>query len=134
MGCADMVFMVSERTLTEEAAVAVFALLISELEHGRITALAPLGSGADYWAEVDGGATAILTEVSGIRRDDGWECAVRLAEKRAQVLRAETTRVGFVSVTAFSRGTNSAVHSYLHFVKKKRKDVRKNRGRNRRRK
>jgi hypothetical protein len=123
-----MVDTVPEKQLTENAAVAVFALLISELEQGRIRSLAPLGSGADYWAEIEGGSTPILAEVSGIRRDEGEQCTTRLAVKTAQVLSRENTRVGFVSVTAFSRGANSAVHSYLHFVKKKRQDARKKPG------
>jgi hypothetical protein len=133
-GCADMVYTVPEKQLTENAAVAVFALLISELEQGRIRSLAPLGSGADYWAEIEGGSTLIFAEVSGIRRDAGGQCTTRLEEKTAQVLSRENTRVGFVSVTAFSHGDNSAVRSYLHFVKKERREVRRNRRRKRRKK
>ena len=110
---------------TENAAVAAFALLISQLEQGRIHNLAPLGSGADYWVEIEGGNSLILAEVSGIRRDQGGQCATRLAEKTAQVFSREDTRVGFVSVTGFACGTHSEVNSYLHFVKKKRKGVRK---------
>jgi len=120
-----MVVTVPEKQLTENAAVAVFALLISELQGGRILGLAPLGSGADYWVEIQGESVPILAEVSGIRRDDGGELTARLAIKTAQVLSRETTRVGYVSVSAFSCGPASTVHSHLHFVKKRGRGGRK---------
>jgi hypothetical protein len=108
---------VNSQTLTEQAGGGVAALLVSDLEQGRLHMVLPIGSGGDYLVRVSGEDSFIQLEVSGLREDrTGSAASARLREKTAQVL--THARVGFVSVTTFSHGNRASVHSYHHFVRR----------------
>lgn len=116
--CQQLPFTKNEHTITEEAAIGILALLISDLEEGTLQTVLPIGSGGDYLIQVPEPSVPIQVEVSGIREDKtGSSSRSRLSEKTEQVLRK--SRIGFVSVTTFAHEVEKVVHSYLHFVRKR---------------
>lgn len=117
-GCAEMPDLVPATEITATAAVGIFALLISDLEQGQVCTLAPLGSGADYWVDIEGVNQPILAEVSGIRSGNQTAFAKRVAEKTDQLFTKDDTRVGFVSVTNFLT-TDTTVHSCLTYANRR---------------
>lgn len=97
-------------------------MLINELEGGVIQNVLPIGSGGDYLVRVSGEASFIPLEMSGLQVDATGSGSVSLlGAKTDQVLR--NARVGFVSVTTFSHGPHAIVHSYLHFVRRGRRNI-----------
>jgi hypothetical protein len=107
----------NERRITEDAAIAVMALLIDELEGMTVEAVLQIGSGPDYFLRLKGKRSHLPVEVSGIREDaSGGKSSSRLGEKRQQVLKKNAA--GFVSVTTFSHLQTKSLHSYLHYVMK----------------
>ena len=99
--CPQLLVTVNDRTLTEQAAVGVMALLVHELEGAELQSVLQIGSGGDYLVRVPGANSYIQVEVSGIRLDAGGNLSTtRLRQKSAQVL--THTRVGFASVTTYS--------------------------------
>jgi hypothetical protein len=106
--------------LTEDAAIALAALLIHDLENGTIETVLQIGSGGDYLVQVPQESSPIQIEISGVIEDEsGRDSRSRLSQKSEQVL--TRARVGFVSVTTFSLSPQKIVHSYLHFTKARRK-------------
>jgi len=111
--CVRLSITFNERRITEDAALAIMALLIHELEGLTVERVLPIGSGGDYLLSMRRWGKPTQVEVSGIREDlSGRRSRSRLAEKREQV------PAGFASVTTFSRQGASGVHSYLHYVEK----------------
>lgn len=109
---------VPPQDITEQAAIAVMALLIQEFAKGEILQVLAIGSGGDYLVEVGGLKKPIQAESSGILTDSsGSRSRTRLNEKKVQVL--THCRAGFAAVTTFSHPTGDIVHSYLHYVRKK---------------
>ncbi len=118
--CIQLPITVNAHTLTEQAAIAVMALLISDLEGGVVQSVFQIGSGADYLILPRRSSNPIQVEVSGIRYDaSGNASRARLAQKSAQVL--TNSEVGYASVTTFSHSASVIVHSYLHYVRRQRK-------------
>jgi hypothetical protein len=102
------------QVVTEEAAIGVMALLISNLEAAEILRVLQIGSGGDYLLEIQG-AGQLQAESSGIHVDLlGYDSKARLAKKRNQVLTKSTA--GFAAITAFSHTATQEVHAYLHYV------------------
>ncbi len=100
--------------ITEEAAIGVMALLISNLETAEILRVLQIGSGGDYLLEIQG-VGQLQAESSGVHIDPhGYLSNARLVQKRNQVLTKSS--VGFAAVTAFSHTATLEVHSYLHYV------------------
>ena len=116
--CPQLLLTVNDRTLTEQSAVGVMALLVHELEGAEIQTVLKIGSGGDYFVQVKGVNSFIQLEVSGIKMDLGGNLSpTRLQQKSAQVL--THARVGFASVTTFSHLAGVA-HTWLHYVKRPR--------------
>jgi hypothetical protein len=119
--------------ITEDAAIAVMALLIHELEGVTVEEVYPIGSGPDYLVTLKGKGGDLSVEVSGIRVDGtGSESSSRLTKKRNQLLAKKTA--GFVSITTFQRLKAGILHSYLNYVVKSsagKKRGRKGRGKGR---
>ena len=110
---------INEQELTEKAAIGVMAVLISDLEGGQLETVLPIGSGGDYHVVVRRLHKPAQVECSGIREDgDGADSRNRLNKRWGQVLTKD--KRGFVSVTTFSYPPGAVVHSYLHFVAKRR--------------
>jgi len=104
--------------LTEFAAIAIMALLVSNLERMVLNEVLQIGSGGDYYGMID--LIRFECEVSGIRDAAFPSVAMaRLREKTEQLL-AHPIESGFVSVTTFAHPTTPPngiiVHSFLHFV------------------
>lgn len=109
---------VPPQDITEQAAIAVMALLIHDLAQGEILRVLQIGSGGDYLVRVGGLKRPIQAESSGIRSDSsGSQSLSRLNQKKAQVL--THSRAGFAAVTTFSHPHGGTAHSYLHYVCKK---------------
>ncbi len=103
--------------ITEDAAIAIMALLIHELEEVTVAEVLPIGSGTDYLVTLKGEGSQLSVEVSGIRVDaTGSEASSRLQKKYGQLLAKQAA--GFVSVTTFQRLKAGILHSYLHYVAK----------------
>jgi hypothetical protein len=108
---------IPERRITEDAAIAVMALLIHELESVTVERVLDEGNGGDFLLSMKKGGEAVQIEVSGLREDaDGGRSSSRLGEKLQQVL--TKCDAGFASVTTFKRLKAGVVHSYLHFTDK----------------
>lgn len=113
--CEHLPYAFNEQRITEDAAIAVMALLIHELESVTLEKVVDIGSGADYTLSLKKWGRSAQVEVSGIREDgSGSRSGARLSEKCDQLLRQ--CPLGFVSVTTFRRLKAGVVHSYLHFV------------------
>jgi hypothetical protein len=128
--CARLAVTFNAGRITEDAALAVMALLIHELEGLTVDVVLPIGSGADYILSMRKGEQNAHVEVSGIREDEsGRRSTVRLAEKCEQML--AKCPAGFASVTTFKHRKVGIVHSYLHYVEssKKKRKSNKRRGR-----
>lgn len=111
---------INDRNLTEQAAIGVLALLINDLEKAVLQTVLQIGSGGDYLVRLAEPSNPIQVEVSGVRDDPTREkSSERLRVKSNQVL--ANSRVGYVSVTAFSYSNTATVHSFLRYVKKRRK-------------
>ena len=118
--CVQLPLTVNDRTLTEQAAIAVLALLIHDLEGGVLQSVLPIGSGGDYLVRLRGDNSFLQVEVSGVKADaDGSLSGPRLREKSQQVLTHR--RVGYASVTTFAYRPEAVVHSYHHYVKRKKR-------------
>ncbi|WP_143393694.1 hypothetical protein [Fimbriiglobus ruber] len=105
----------NERTITEEAAIGVMALLLKDLENATITRVVQIGGGGDYHLTLQGGGQT-QAESSGVHTDPlGYLSSARLVRKAAQVL--QNSPDGFACVVAFSHTASSEVHCYLHFVR-----------------
>jgi hypothetical protein len=129
--CVRLAITFPERPITEDAALAVMALLIHELEGLTVNVVLPIGSGADYALSMRKGKHNAHVEVSGIREDEsGRRSKRRLAEKCEQML--VKCPAGFASVTTFKHLQDGVVHSYLHYVeapqKKRKSNKRRGRG------
>jgi hypothetical protein len=126
--CERLSITFNERRITEDAALAVMALLIHELEALSVERVLQIGSGGDYVLSMRRRGQAAQVEVSGIREDSsGRRSRSRLAEKREQVL--AKCPAGFASVTTFSHPGAGGVHSYLHYVERQRgRKTRKGKG------
>jgi len=122
--CSQYRITLNDHDLTEQAAIAVMALLIHDLEGGVLQRVLPIGSGGDYLVVTRGAKKADQVEVSGIRDDaTGYQSRTRLNQKTAQVL--TKSRAGFASVTTFAHSKGSIVHGYLYFVRRGSKKRRK---------
>jgi hypothetical protein len=109
---------VPPQDVTEQAAIAVMALLIHNLARGEILRVLQIGSGGDYLVQVGGLRRPVQAESSGIRSDpSGSQSLSRLSQKKTQVL--THSRAGFAAVTTFCHPLGDIVHSYLHYVCKK---------------
>ncbi len=124
---------VNGQDLTEQAAIAVMALLIRDLEGGVLQTVLPIGSGGDYFIQLQGRAPLTQVEISGIRQAaNAGVSRARLTEKAAQVLTHGNS--GYASVTTFAYPVGGSagpiVHSYLHYVQRtpKKKGGRKGKG------
>jgi len=107
---------VPPQDITEQAAIAIMALLIHDLDQGEVLSALPIGSGGDYLVAIRGLKKPVQSESSGIRLDaTGSESRQRLKGKMAQVV--SKSRAGFAAVTTFSHGPECIVHSYLHFAR-----------------
>jgi hypothetical protein len=116
--------------ITEDAALAVMALLIHELEGLTVNVVLPIGSGADYILSMRKGEQSVHVEVSGFRDDEsGRRSSRRLAEKCEQML--AKCPAGFASVTTFKHGKDAVLHSYLHYVEAPKKERKSNKRRGR---
>lgn len=96
--------------LTEAAAIVLAALTISEFEHGRIQHVSSIGTGGDYYVEVDWRVKPALLEIRGVMADDtptGSLTRAKVEEKRKQV------GTGYVSVTAFRHRHSGTPFSVL---------------------
>ena len=106
----------SAHATTEQAAIAVLALLIHDLGEGEILKVLPIGSGGDYLVELVGVPKPVQAECSGIVADaTGAESRSRLTKKKTQVL--SKSAAGFASVTTFHHPPDGIVQSYLHYVR-----------------
>ena len=106
---------VSSQRQTEDAAIAVTALLLRDLASMEIVKVLRIGSGGDYLVELVETAEQIQVECSGITSDpNGSKSKDCLKNKNGQVLKK--CNAGFASVTTFSHSRSRAVHSYLHRV------------------
>jgi hypothetical protein len=131
--CTKVKRTMNEQRITEDAAIAVMALLIHELEGVSIESVLPIGSGGDYLVKHRKRKQGVQVEVSGIREDLlGNRAESRLAEKRAQVLKRSDS--GYVSVTTFHHAVHGGPHSFLHFVAKRERKQTKRRDPNGKRK
>ncbi len=118
--CAQYRIAFNDHALTEQAAIAVMALLIHDLEGGVVQRVLQIGSGGDYLVLSRRARNPDQIEVSGVQEDaSGSAAKSRLAEKTDQVL--TYCKVGFASVTTFAHSQPPRVHSYLHFVRRTRK-------------
>jgi hypothetical protein len=116
--CESYLLAVNEVDLTEQAAIAVMAILIHELEGGVIERVLQIGSGGDYLVLTTGARQHDQVEVSGVKDDtDGHATRRRLKDKSNQVL-SHAAR-GFASVTTFSHPPGAEVRSCLHYVRKR---------------
>jgi hypothetical protein len=98
--CQRLAITFNALRITEDAALAVMALLIHELEGLTVNVVLPIGSGADYILSVRKGEQNAHVEVSGLRDDEsGRRSSRRLAEKCEQLL--AKCPAGFASVTTF---------------------------------
>ena len=114
--CEQLPMVYNDHLLTELSAIAVFSLLINDLEGGVLQTVLPIGSGGDYLVRLAGADGEVQVEVSGIKDDPGGDRSrPRLQQKRTQVL--QHVRVGHVSVTTFSYRAVAIVHSFLHYAK-----------------
>jgi hypothetical protein len=130
--CIQLSMAFPKERITEDAATAVMALLINELEGVIIEEVLPQGSGADYRVTLKSTGSDLPVEVSGIQEDrTGGESSSRLAKKYNQLLKDNAA--GFVSVTTFRRLQAGILHSYLHYVVKPAAG-KKHKGRGKRRK
>jgi hypothetical protein len=96
--CSQYRVTLNDHTLTEQAAIAVMALLIHDLEGGVLQRVVPIGGGGDYFVVPRGAKKRDQVEVSGIREDGrGSTAKRRLVEKADQVLthRKDRVRVGY---------------------------------------
>jgi hypothetical protein len=109
--CEEILSILNEQRITEDAAIGVMLLLIHELEGVVLTDVLQIGAGGDYLVSLPGYSEPVQVEVSGIKIGTAGEASTRLGKKRGQV-----RGVGFVSVTTFQHGRTEAAHSYLHFV------------------
>lgn len=110
----------NDHNLTEQAAIAVMALLIHDREGGVVQQVLQIGSGGDYLVLTRRARKPDQIEVSGIHTDaDGSRSQQRLVDKTDQVL--THSKVGFASVTTFAHSQAATAHSYLYFVRRKRK-------------
>jgi len=126
--CVRLPRVANEQRITEDAAIAVMALLIHELESVTVERVLEIGSGGDYVLSLKMRGESAQAEVSGVREDrTGAKSRARLSEKLAQVLRQ--CPIGFVSVTTFCRLKAGIVHSYLHYVERGKGGKRKGRRR-----
>jgi len=108
---------VSSQRQTEDAAIAVTALLLHNLACAEIVKVLRIGSGGDYLVQLAGDAGLAQAESSGIRSDPtGSESKSVLNKKKAQVLKKCDS--GFASVTTFLHTKSVSVHSYLHQVRR----------------
>jgi hypothetical protein len=104
----------NEKEVTERAAVAVMALLVSVLMKYRVLYILPEGVAGD-WQTISETGIIYPIEVSGIAVDeDGHELSSRLSGKKRQFLRYMPER-GYVSVTAFAYRTPPRVESVLRY-------------------
>jgi hypothetical protein len=118
--CAQYRLAMNDHDLTEQAAIAVMALLIHNLQGGVIQRVLQIGSGGDYFVLTRRARNPDQIEVSGIRDDaNGSAAKSRLSDKTDQALKH--CKVGFASVTTFAHSQPPVVHSYLHFVRRRRK-------------
>jgi hypothetical protein len=118
--CVQYRMTFNDHDLTEQAAIAVMALLIHDLQGGVLQRVLQIGSGGDYLVLTRRARKPDQIEVSGVQQDtDGSAAKRRLGEKTDQVL--THCKLGFASVTTFAHSQPSIVHSYLHFVRRKRK-------------
>jgi hypothetical protein len=116
----------NQNDITAYAALAVMALLISDLENMTLRGVLQIGSGGDYLVQRRGEKHTCQIEGSGIRdAASPGVCLARLDQKKSQVL--QQSNDGYASVTTFSypSGTRTIVHSYLHYVAKKPKKGKK---------
>jgi hypothetical protein len=104
----------NDQAITENAAIAVMALLAHEIEGIVLKRVLPIGSGGDYAAIYSG--HPIQVEVSGIKQGHPSDSHSRLREKREQVLKQSP--IGIASVTTFYQicSGGGVVHSFLHYV------------------
>jgi len=111
---------VNAQELTGQAAIAVMALLVSDLENGVLQTVLPIGSGGDYLVQKQGSHNSKQIEASGIRQAETASVSLsRLNEKKAQVLKHSED--GYASVTTFccpGNGAETFVHSYLQYCAK----------------
>ena len=109
---------ISDQVATEDAAIGVMALLVSDLGGAELNSVLPIGTSADYQLEwVELGEEGPL-EVSGLRHARSQsDSSGRLAVKTEQILTGN--RAGYVSVSTFQYPPTGAVHSYLHFVRRR---------------
>jgi hypothetical protein len=122
--CAQYRITLNDYDLTEQAAIAVMALLVHNLQGGVLQRVLQIGSGGDYLVLTRRAKKPDQIEVSGLQEDaTGSAARRRLGEKIEQVL--THCKFGFVSVTTFARSRPPTVHSYLHFVRRKRKKQKK---------
>ena len=118
--CAQYRLTFNDHDLTEQAAIAVMALLIHNLEGGVLQRVLQIGSGGDYLVLTRRARKPDQVEVSGVQEDsDGSAARGSLGEKTDQVL--THSKVGFTSVTTFAHAQPPIVHSALHFVRRTRK-------------
>lgn len=99
--------------LTEAAAIVLAALTVSEFERGRIRHVSGIGTGGDYYVEVDWQVKPALLEIRGILADEtptGSVTRAKVQEKRKQVV------TGYVSVTAFRHRHSGTPYTTLCFV------------------
>jgi hypothetical protein len=118
---------VSEKRISEFAAIGMMSLLIIKLERLIIDEILPesSGIGADYVIKATDQQERFRIEVSGIRiAHHNYESETRLAQKRERLL--QFNNQGFVSVTAFSHPPDGNIYSILHFVKKPGKKSKRN--------
>jgi hypothetical protein len=118
--CVQWARTVNARTVTEQAAIGVMALLVNDLEGGVLQHVLQIGSGGDYFVLGRGAKRPVQVEVSGIKEDlVGHASRSRVEQKSAQVLKH--ARVGYASVTTFSHPVGPVVQSFLHFVRRRRR-------------
>jgi hypothetical protein len=109
---------IPSQDITEQAAIAVMALLIHDLAQGEIDQVLEIGSGGDYLVLVRDLKRPVQAESSGVRIDaNGAESRRRLTKKKEQVL--QRCRAGFAAVTTFAHRQGNIVHCYLHYARRK---------------
>lgn len=105
-----------DRTINEEGAIGVIALLLHDLEKVSIERVVPIGLGGDYFLVLEDGQRTQV-ECTGVYIDErGYEAWSRLGKKAKQVL--SHSENGFASVVTFCNNPTEEAHCYLHFVKK----------------
>ncbi|MGL6074915.1 MAG: hypothetical protein ACRC8S_12205 [Fimbriiglobus sp.] len=104
----------NEKEVTERAAVALMALLVSALMKHKVLYILPEGVAGD-WQTISETGIIYPIEVSGIAVDeDGHELSSRLSGKKKQFMKYKPKR-GYVSVTAFAYRTPPRVESVLRY-------------------